>query len=127
MCYYSGHTLAQHQARVGEPLTVRPIYTGGTGMYGDNNELACVPHRAKLETQMVRPSSDRDVNGVLPGLTVTFLQKWSRDLIVLPNGKRKPLAAFHGFTYQLAQIKTGSPSREEIITPAELPEAVLLG
>lgn len=117
MCFYSAHALENHQAQAGEVLTVKRHAGGGTAMYGDKSEVACLASGTRLELVRMQPSKIKALRNLTPTEIVTFYQNAdpyvSRDEIVLPSGKRLPLQNFDGFQFQIAEPV--APSRQKTI------------
>jgi len=78
-----------HRASVGEILEVRWFDYHGAVIFGDRNEIACVPHEGcRLEITAIPPSTHRKVVFLLPGQVIRYMYSFFLgDRFVLPNGR----------------------------------------
>jgi len=104
-----------HAARIGEILEVWWSDYYGAALFGDGEEIACIPHAGcRLEIVATAPTAHRDVNLLLPGHIVRFRYSWFLpDRLTLPSGTKAWLGHFVGFKLQLAPDMMAPPPREE--------------
>ena len=119
MCYYSAHSLTNHRAREGEVPLVGPTHLGGTAMFGDKEEVACVADKTRLQVLAVTdaPRSGAVRNGavqqILPGEDLIFRQNSFRGDRIIVGKREFSLSAFVGFKFQLIAARAAKPPREE--------------
>jgi len=107
--------IPHHAARIGEILEVWWSDYYGAALFGDGEEIACIPHAGcRLEIVATAPTAHRGVNLLLPGHIVQFRYSWFLpDRLTLPSGTKAWLGHFVGFKLQLAPDMMASPPREE--------------
>jgi hypothetical protein len=108
----------RHAARMGEIMEVRrldPYHY--VAVFGDNEELACIPHRGcRLEIVAAPENAHGEVNLLLPGQVVGYTRSFFfGDRFELPTGKKVGLDQLVGFKLQLAPPRTATPPEEEIV------------
>ena len=120
----------RHAARMGEIMEVRRSYPyHDAAVFGDNEELACIPHRGcRLEIVAAPETSHGEVNLLLPGQVVGYTRSFFfRDRFELPSGKKVGLDQLVGFKLQLAPPRTATPPGDETVAktvPAGKPNGV---
>jgi hypothetical protein len=121
----------RHPAKMGEIMEVRRFhpYYHSVAVFGDNKEIACIPHRGcSLEIVAVPETSHGAVNLLLPGQVLRYTRSFFfGDRLELPSGKKVGLDQLVGFKLQLAPRMTAAPPDEETIAksvPAGRPDGV---
>ncbi len=109
-----------HTARPGEIMEVRALTTypsGGVALFGDDDEVACIPHQGcSLEIVATAPSADRDVNLLLPGQTLRYRRSFFfGDRVELPGGRKVGFDRLVGFRLQLAPPASAPPDENAIV------------
>jgi hypothetical protein len=123
----------RHAARMGEIMEVRRSYPyHHVAVFGDNEELACIPHRGcRLEIVAAPETSHGEVNLLLPGQVVRYARSFFfGDRLELPSGKKVGLDQLVGFKLQLAPSRTATPLEEETVAKtvrADKPNGVTVG
>ena len=107
--------LPHHSATVGEILEVLWSDYYGAALFGDAQEVACIPHTGcRLEIIATAETTHRGVNLLLPGQVLGYRYSWFLpDRLTLPSGAKVWLGHFVGFKLQLAPNVTCPPPREE--------------
>src|SRR4029450_1618125 len=97
-------SVPSHRASVGEILEVRWVDYYGAVIFGDRNEIACIPHEGcRLEITATAPSPHRKAEPPLPGQVRRYMHSlFLGDRFVLPNGRKVKLQHLVGFKLQLA-------------------------
>jgi len=87
----------------------------GAALFGDGQEIACIPHAGcRLEIVATAESAHRGVNFLLPGQVLGYRYSiFLPDRLMLPSGAKAWLGHFVGFKLQLAPNVTFPPPREE--------------
>jgi hypothetical protein len=120
----------RHAAGMGEIMEVRRLHPYHyVAVFGDNEELACIPHRGcRLEIVATPETSHGEVNLLLPGQVVGYTRSFFfGDRFELPSGKKVGLDQLVGFKLQLAPPRTATPPEEETVAkpvPARKPNGV---
>lgn len=114
----------RHPARMGEIMEVRrasPYHD--VAVFGDNEEIACIPHRGcRLEIVAVPGTSRGEVNLLLPGHVIRYTRSFFfGDRLELPSGKKVGLDQLVGFKLQLARPTTEAPPEEETVAKSVRP------
>jgi hypothetical protein len=107
----------RHAARMGEIMEVRRPHPYDVAVFGDNEEIACIPHRGcRLEIVAAAETQHREVNLLLPGHVIRYTRSFFfGDRLELPSGKKVGLDQLVGFKLQLARPMAAAPSEEEIL------------
>ena len=110
-------SVSSHRASVGEILEVRKVDHYGAVIFGDRNEIACVPHEGcRLEIIATGPSPHRKAEMLLPGQVIRYMQSFFLgDRFVLPNGRKVKLQHLVGFKLQLASRPVPPPLEDVVI------------
>jgi len=111
----------RHAARMGEIMEVRRLnFYHDVAVFGDNEELACIPHRGcRLEIVAAPETPHGEVNLLLPGQVVGYTRSFFfGDRFELPTGKKVGLDRLVGFKLQLVPSRTVTPPEEEIVAKA---------
>jgi hypothetical protein len=123
----------RHPAKMGEILEVRRFhpYYHYVAVFGDNKEIACIPHRGcSLEIVAVPGTSHGAVNLLLPGQVLRYTRSFFfGDRLELPSGKKVGFDQLVGFKLQLAPRMAAAPPDEETISksvPAGRPDGVIV-
>src|SRR5262245_3903497 len=107
--------LPHHRARVGEILEV--LWSGYyvAALFGDEQEIACIPHSGcRLEIIATAETAHRGVNLLLPGQVLSYRHSLLLpDRLTLPSGAKAWLGHFVGFKLQLTPNMMAPPPREE--------------
>ncbi len=92
-----------HPARAGEILRVRWSDYYGAVVFGEGEEVACLPHNGcRLEVVATAPTSHRQVDLLLPGAVIRFKRSFLfGDRVELPSGTTVGLWHLVGFRLQL--------------------------
>ena len=109
--------LPRHAAREGETFEVLWSDYYGAALFGDRDEIACVPHKGcRLEIVAAAATSDHEVDLLVPGQVLRYERSYILlDRLVLPNGKKVSLGHFVGFKLRLAPVVTAAPPSEEML------------
>jgi len=96
--------IPSHTVSVGEIMEVLWSDYHGAIIFGDGEEVACIPHAGcRLEIVATPPSSHRKVNLLLPGQVIRYMHSFFRgDRFELPGGTQVSLRHLVGFKLQLA-------------------------
>lgn len=98
--------IPRHAARAGETMHVRRLssYWHDVGLFGDRDEIACVPHKGcRLEIVAIAETSHPVVNLLLPGHVIRYRRSFFfGDRFELPSGATVGLEQLIGFKLQLA-------------------------
>jgi hypothetical protein len=109
----------RHSARMGEIMEVRRPYPGypHVAVFGDNDEIACIPHRGcRLEIAAVPETAQGELNLLLPGQVVRYTRSFFfGDRLELPSGRKVGFDRLVGFKLQLAGSPTAAPPKEETV------------
>jgi hypothetical protein len=122
--------IRRHAARMGEIMEVRRPYPyHHVAVFGDNEELACIPHRGCwLEIVAAPETSHGEVNLLLPGQVIRYTRSFFfGDRLEVPSGRKVGLEQLVGFKLQLARPTTAAPPEEETVAksvPAGKPDGV---
>jgi hypothetical protein len=111
-------SIRSHAARMGEIMEVRRSSPYDyVAVFGDNEELACIPHRGcRLEIVAAPETSHGEVNLLLPGQVIGYTRSFFfGDRFELPSGKKVGLGQLVGFKLQLAPPTTAMPPRKETV------------
>jgi hypothetical protein len=110
-------SVPSHRASVGEILEVRWFDYYGAVIFGDRNEIACIPHEGcRLEITATAPSPHRKAELLLPGQVIRYMHSFFLgDRFVLPNGRKVKLQHLVGFKLQLASHPV-PPPLEDVVT-----------
>jgi hypothetical protein len=95
-------------------MEVRRLYPyHDAAVFGDNEELACIPHRGcRLEIVAAPETPHGEVNLLLPGQVVGYTRSFFfGDRFELPSGKKVGLYQLVGFKLQLAPPRTAPPRK----------------
>src|SRR5207245_10255183 len=104
-------SVPSHRASVGEILEVHWFDYYGAVIFGDRNEIACIPHDGcRLEITATAPSPHRKVELLLPGQVIQYTHSFFLgDRFALPNGRKVNLRHLVGFKLQLASSPAPPP------------------
>src|SRR5262249_2630058 len=107
--------LPHHRARVGEILEVLWSDYYGAALFGDEQEIACIPHSGcRLEIIATAETAHRAANLLFPGQVLSYRHSLLvHDRFTLPSGDKAWVGHFVGFKLQLAANVTSPPPREE--------------
>ena len=110
-------SVPSHRASVGEILEVRKVDHYGAVIFGDRNEIACVPHEGcRLEITAIGQSPHRKAELLLPGQVIRYMQSFFLgDRFVLPNGRKVKLQHLVGFELQLASRPVAPPLEDVVM------------
>jgi len=112
-------SVPSHRASVGEILAVRWFDYYGAVIFGDRNEIACIPHegcRLEITATATAPSPYRKAELLLPGQVIRYMHSFFLgDRFVLPNGRKVKLQNLVGFKLQLAS-RPVPPPLEDVVT-----------
>ena len=110
-------SVRSHRASVGEILEVRWFDYYGAVIFGDRNEIACIPHEGcRLEITATAPSPHRKAELLLPGQVIRYIHSsFLGDRFVLPHGRKVKLQHLVGFKLQLAS-RPVPPPLEDVVT-----------
>ena len=110
-------SVPSHRASVGEILEVRKVDHYGAVIFGDRNEIACVPHEGcRLEITATGPGPHRKAELLLPGQVIRYMQSFFLgDRFVLPNGRKVKLQHLVGFKLQLTSRPVPPPLEDVVI------------
>ena len=110
-------SVPSHRASVGEILEVRRVDHYGAVIFGDRNEIACIPHEGcRLEITATGPSPHRKAELLLPGQVIQYMQSFFLgDRFMLPNGRKVKLQHLVGFKLQLVSRPVTLPLEDVVI------------
>ena len=110
-------SVPSHRASVGEILEVRWLDYYGAVIFGDSNEIACIPHEGcRLEITATAPSPHRKVELLLPGQVIRYTHSFFLgDRFALPNGRKVNLRHLVGFKLQLASSPAPPPLEDVVV------------
>jgi hypothetical protein len=112
-------SIRRHPARLGESMEVRRLSPyHQAALFGDNDEIACIPHKGcLLEIVAAREATHREVNRLLPGHIIRYSRSFFfGDRFELPSGTKVDLAQLVGFRLQLAPPRTDLlPDEDRIV------------
>jgi hypothetical protein len=110
-------SVPSHRASVGEILEVRWVDYYGAVIFGDRNEIACIPHEGcRLEITATAQSPHRKTELLLPGQGIRYMHSFFLgDRFELPNGRKVKLHHLVGFKLQLAS-RPVLPPLEDVVT-----------
>lgn len=97
--------IRHHPAGLGEIMEVRRLFTYyDAAVFGDRNEIACIPHRGcLLEIVAAGEATHPEVNRLLPGQVIRYTRSFFfGDRFELPSGTRVRLPELVGFKLQIA-------------------------
>jgi hypothetical protein len=119
-----------HTARVGEIMEVRRSDYYGALIFGDREEIACIPHTGcRLEIVATPPISHRKVNFLLPGQVIRYKPSFFLgDRFELAEGTKVSLRHLVGFKLQLASSLALLPVEDAVVgrRRRSAPERVLV-
>ena len=123
--YCTHVSIPRHPAKVGERIEVRQFSAFEVGLVGENEEIACIPHKGcRLEILATAPTSHRALTLLLPGQLLRYKRSFFLgDRFELPGGTTVSLRHLVGFKLQLAQRVT-CPSGAVGRRPRSEPERV---
>lgn len=110
--------IRHHTAQVGEIMAVRWSDYYGAAIFGDGQEIACIPHSGCwLEILGTAETSHGKVNQLLPGQVIRYTRSFLLgDRFELPGGARVGLWHLVGFRLQLVQDPVRTiPVEEDLI------------
>jgi hypothetical protein len=117
--------IPSHPVSVGEIMEVRWFDYHGAVIFGDREEIACIPHAGcRLEVIATPPSCHRQVNLLLPGQVIRYTHSFFRgDRFELPGGTKVSLRHLVGFKLQLASSIALPPLEDAVVRrqPVERP------
>jgi hypothetical protein len=122
--------IRRHAAKMGEIMEVRRIDPYQyVAVFGDNDELACIPHRGcRLEIVATPETAHGELNLLLPGQVIRYTRSFFfGDRLELPSGKKVGLDQLVGFKLQLAPPRTSVSREEQTVAksvPASKPDGV---
>ena len=110
--------IRRHTAKVGEIMQVRWSDYYGAAIFGDGQEIACIPHNGCwLEIVGTAETSHGKVNLLLPGQVIRYTRSfllWDR--FELPGGSRVGLWHLVGFRLQLVPDPIGPiPVEDDLV------------
>src|SRR5262245_19447680 len=110
-------SVPSHRASVGEILEVRWVDYYGAIVFGDRNEIACIPHEGcRLEIIATAPSPHRKVELLLPGQVIRYMHSFLLgDRFVLPDSRKVKLHHLVGFRLQLTSRPAAPPPQEDVV------------
>ena len=110
-------SVPSHRASVGEILEVHWFDYYGAVVFGERNEIACIPHDGcRLEITATAPSPHCQAELLLPGQVIRYMHSFFLgDRFVLPNGRKAKLQHLVGFKLQLASRPVSAPL-EDVVT-----------
>ena len=115
--------MPSHTVSVGEIMEVRWSDYHGAIIFGDREEVACIPHTGcRLEIVATPARSHRKVNRLLPGQVIRYTHSFFLgDRFELPSGTKVSLRHLVGFKLQLASSLARPPVEEAVVgrRPAE--------
>jgi hypothetical protein len=97
-------SIPSHPVSIGEIMEVRQFDCHGAIIFGDREEVACIPRAGcRLEIVATPPSPHRKVNLLLPGQVIRYTHSFFLgDRFELPGGTKVSLWHLVGFKLQLA-------------------------
>jgi hypothetical protein len=106
-----------HTARVGEIMEVLRSDYYGAVIFGDRQEIACIPHMGcRLEIVATPPISQRKVTFLLPGQVIRYKRSFFLgDRFELPSGTKVSLRHLEGFKLQLASSLVVLPVEDAVV------------
>src|SRR6266478_7063201 len=109
--------MPSHTVSVGEIMEVRWSDYHGAIIFGDREEVACIPHTGcRLEIVATPPSSHRKVNLLLPGQVIRYTHSFFLgDRFELPGGTKVSLRFLVGFKLRLASRVALPPPEGAIV------------
>jgi hypothetical protein len=109
--------LQHHVAVVDEILHVLWSDHYGAGLFGDDGDVASLPHRrCRLEVVATAGTSHEQVNLLLPGQTIVYMGRaWFLDRFQLPGGTTVGLWHLVGFKLRLASDTMPWVPSEDVI------------
>ena len=110
--------IRRHTAQVGEIMVVLWSDYYGAAIFGDGQEIACIPHNGCwLEIVGTPETSHRKVNRLLPGQVIRSTRSFLLgDRFELPGGARVGLGHLVGFRLQLVEYPMGPiPVEEDLV------------
>jgi hypothetical protein len=110
--------IPSHAARMGEIMEVLWSDYYGAVLFGDREEIACIPHKGcRLEIVATAPTSHRGVNMLVPGQVIRYKRSFFfGDRFELPSGAKVGLGQLIGYKLQLAPpMATPLPVEEVVV------------
>jgi hypothetical protein len=109
--------IRRHPARLGEIMEVRRLFPDDAAIFGDQGEIACIPHKGcLLEIVAAGEAAHPEVNRLLPGQVIRYRRSFFfGDRLDLPSGERVGLSQFVGFKLQLAPPRAAALPAEDAI------------
>ena len=109
--------IPSHTVGVGEIMEVRWSDCHGAIIFGDREEVACIPHAGcRLEIVATPSSSHRKVNLLLPGHVIRYTHSFIlADRIELPGGTKVSLRYLVGFKLRLASRLALPPLEDAVV------------
>jgi hypothetical protein len=109
--------IRRHRATLGEIMEVRRLSPYDVAVFGDRDEIACIPHEGcLLEIAAAGKAAHPEVNRLLPGQVIRYTRSFFfGDRFELPSGKKVGLAQLVGFKLQLAPPRTAPLPEEDAI------------
>ena len=116
-------SIPSHTVSVGEIMEVRWFDYHGPIIFGDREEIACIPHAGcRLEILATPPSPHPKVDILLPGQIIRYRHSFFLgDRFELPGGTKVSLRYLVGFKLQLAS-SVALPPREDAVVRRRLME-----
>ncbi len=115
--------IPSHTVSVGEIMEVRWFNCHGAIIFGDREEVACIPHAGcRLEIVATPATAHRKVNLLLPGHVIRYTHSFFLgDRFELPSGTKVSLRYLVGFKLQLASRVAPPPLEDAVVRrrPAE--------
>jgi hypothetical protein len=105
--------IPRHTAKVGEVIQVLWSDYHGAALFGDRQEIACIPHKGcRLEIVATAETSHREVDLLLPGQVLRYKRAFFIfDRFELPSGVKVGLWHFVGFKLRLAPAVSARQQR----------------
>jgi hypothetical protein len=102
--YCTLSSIRRHAAKPGEIMEVTRLASCDVVVFGDNREIACIPHRGcRLEVVASGETSHPHVNLLLPGHVLRYRRSFFfGDRLELPSGIKVGFDQLVGFKLQLA-------------------------
>ena len=109
--------IPSHTVSIGEIMEVRWSDYHGAIIFGDREEVACIPHAGcRLEIGATPLSSHRKVNLLLPGQVIRYTHSFFLgDRYELPGGTKVSLRYLVGFKLQLASRVARPPLEDAVV------------
>ena len=106
-----------HTVSIGEIMEVLWSDYHGAIIFGDREEVACIPHAGcRLEIVATPPSSHPKVNLLLPGQVIRYTPSFFLgDRFELPDGTKVSLRYLVGFKLQLASRVARPPLEDAVV------------